>query len=614
MGRLTDWGRVTLAVSEDIRAYLLGNYSVRDEDIIMTVNGIDTDKFLPERGGSEIRREFGLSADDFVVTNVSRLDPFVAAPTRRLIEAAPELSLSIPRLRLLIVGGANPQRHDDVRCEEALRALAASINRELGRDCVIMTGARVDVEKILAATDLYVGVSRAALEALSSGKPAILAGFGGYLGLFTRDKLSAAVETNFTCRGYGEVSSGALARDIADYYNNRGKYAELGAFGRELILGRYSVAKMADDALAAYDRALRARFLRVVMSGYYGFGNAGDEAILQAEYGKIRAAGAAEITVLSKNPAATRARLGCRCAGRFNPFAALWALWRADVLVFGGGSLLQDRTSTRSILYYTAILRCAALLRRRIMIYANGIGPIVRAKNRARVAGAVRNAEYISLRDEDSLAELVSMGIPAEKLCVTADPVFTMEQAQTAIASVRALPYIIIAARQEDEAIFPQIARLCSGAARARGVEICFLPMQTGVDAAASERIIEILRREYDTDAKILSAHDITEVFALFAGASAVVTARLHALIFAACVYTPVLGIDVDPKMRAYLAELCQPNLGAPEALDADRAATELLRAIDEREIRAQKLRSRVAVLRERARQDDAALAALFGG
>ena len=57
---LSNWGEHTLAVSEDIAAYLMNQYSIPAEQITLTINGIDTEKFSPERPGTEVRAELGL--------------------------------------------------------------------------------------------------------------------------------------------------------------------------------------------------------------------------------------------------------------------------------------------------------------------------------------------------------------------------------------------------------------------------------------------------------------------------------------------------------------------------------------------------------------------------
>lgn len=159
---LSNWGERTLAVSEDIRDYLVRQYNVPQEHITLTINGIDTDKFSPALTGETVCREFDLG-DGPVIAHVSRLDPETVYTARQLVELAPALCRDYPGLRILIVGGGG--------AFEPLKAQAEEVNRKLGRSCVILTGPRTDVNQLVAACQLFVGVSRAALEAMAACKP-----------------------------------------------------------------------------------------------------------------------------------------------------------------------------------------------------------------------------------------------------------------------------------------------------------------------------------------------------------------------------------------------------------------------------------------------------------
>ena len=93
--------------------------------------------------------------------------------------------------------------------------------------------------------------------------------------------------------------------------------------------------------------------------GYYGYGNLGDEATLRGMIGLLRRAGFGRITVLSRDPRATARREGVKAVFRYAPLRILWAIARSDLFLFGGGTLLQDKTSKRSLLYYDFISRLA---------------------------------------------------------------------------------------------------------------------------------------------------------------------------------------------------------------------------------------------------------------
>ncbi len=240
-----------------------------------------------------------------------------------------------------------------------------------------MAGPRTDINEIVAAGDIFVGVSRAALEAMSAAKPVIVAGNEGYHGLFGPDKLAEAQAGNFCCRGLPVSQPQTLLEDVAAAFALSPEERErAGAYGRQVIFDYYSVRRMANDCLAMYEQVRRRKY-QVVMSGYYGFANAGDDAILEAIQQAIHeASDDIGVTVLSNDPELTRKQYGMEAIPRFRMWKVFSALRRSDALLSGGGSLLQDTTSTRSLFYYLSVIRCAQLLGKPVMLYANGIGPV----------------------------------------------------------------------------------------------------------------------------------------------------------------------------------------------------------------------------------------------
>ena len=96
---------------------------------------------------------------------------------------------------------------------------------------------------------------------------------------------------------------------------------------------------------------------KIVISGYYGFNNAGDEALLTAILAALRAVEPkADITVISGNPGNTIAKHQVKSMYRFAAVRLLRAIGEADLVISGGGSLLQNVTSRRSLYYYMVII------------------------------------------------------------------------------------------------------------------------------------------------------------------------------------------------------------------------------------------------------------------
>ena len=125
---LSDWGEKTIAVSEDIKEYLINNYNVADRDIFVTINGIDTEKFSARTSGHRILQEFGLDGTRPVITSVSRLDDSRALAASLLIDIAPELDKRLPGVQLLIAGGGDAYSQ--------IKAKADAVNGAAGRRIV----------------------------------------------------------------------------------------------------------------------------------------------------------------------------------------------------------------------------------------------------------------------------------------------------------------------------------------------------------------------------------------------------------------------------------------------------------------------------------------------
>ena len=610
----SNWGEKTLAVSEDIKKYLTDNYGVDPDNVLVTVNGVNTETFSPAVSPGDIINEFGLDPSQPVICNVSRMDQNAALATRLLVDIAPELHDRIPGVQLLITGVGD--------IYEEIKAKAAAINTAAGTNVVTMTGMRTDINAILASGDLFVGVSRAALEALASAKPVILTGNQGYLGLFTPDKEQAAINTNFTCRGCELPTSGLLLAEIVRFFEtfSGDEKKALGLFGREMIIRNYSVRRMADDYIHAYEAAIRRKY-NVVMSGYYGFKNAGDEAILQSVYRNIKeCSNDISVTVLSSDPEDTKSRYGYNAVARFNVFRVLGALRRCDVLVSGGGSLLQDFTSTRSLLYYLFIIRAAKRMGKKVMIYANGIGPVLKESNRRRVRRVISRADVITLRDSASAEELRAMGLDRDDIRVTADPVFAMkgttgEETRSFLEKlgVPPGPFITVSIRDWPGMgdFCGSIADICERVYEASGRGTVFIPMQADIDAGISHKVQYMMKSPSFVLEGRLTAE---ELMGLIGASDAMMAMRLHALIFAARMNVPFTGLVYDPKVSAYLSALGMPSAGDVTDFDKEKALDTVLQLIGRRDELSNELKQKSAELEAAAREDATLLMALLGG
>ena len=613
---LTNWGQKVIAVSDDIKQYLISNYKIREKDIYVTINGIDTDKFSPQVKGEAIKKEFGLK-DEPTITYVSRMDDSRALVARQLIEIAPRLCKEINNLKIIIVGGGN--------VFDELKQKSLEANKQIGRNCIEMTGARTDINELIAVCDVFVGVSRAALEAMSSAKPVIVAGNEGYIGLFQKEKLEAARENNFCCRGCEDSTKEKLFQDICYSFQKLTpeKRAEIGAYGREVIFEYYSVSKMAQDCVLAYDvahRQNRQKQYHVILSGYYGFNNSGDEAILLSMHKNIQNLGEnINITVLSNRPDETRVKYGVQVVYRFSICEVMKALRSCDVLLSGGGSLLQDSTSTRSLMYYLSIIVAAKLMRKKVMLYANGIGPVSKNLNRRIVKLVVNKADLITLREESSYHELKSMGVDDKKCFVTADPVFTMGDIShdKAICLLKEAkipldkPLVGVSVRnwKDMEHFIPKFAKLCDDIVKNYNRTIVFIVMQIPNDI----KISEMVQKKMSYPSYIMKEnYSPYEIMGVIKCMDFILSMRLHTLIFAARQRIPLIGFVYDPKIEYYLEKLKMPSGGSVQDFDEQKTLHQIEDVIENRESYVKTLEREVDFLEQKAHSNETYLMKLL--
>lgn len=163
---------------------------------------------------------------------------------------------------------------------------------------------------------------------------------------------------------------------------------------------------------------------KIAISGYYGFNNFGDEAVLSVLINSLKDSGIDNITVFSKNPAGTKKAFNVKSAGSFNIFGLIFTILRCDFLISGGGSLLQDTTSLKSLIYYLGVIFLALFFRKKVIIFAQGIGPINNRVFEKITKIILKHCTFISVRDEKSLFLLRSWGLNPE---LVSDPVWNLK-------------------------------------------------------------------------------------------------------------------------------------------------------------------------------------------
>lgn len=332
--------------------------------------------------------------------------------------------------------------------------------------------------------------------------------------------------------------------------------------------------------------------MRIFLSGYYGYANAGDEAVLAAILEHFTQQleprhETPEFIVTSGDPALTErwhgsARYSLRAIGRQSPRDLLAGLRSCDVFVSGGGSLLQDVTSVRNVVYYTGLIRLAALARKPIMIYAQGVGPLRHPLSRKLSRAAMQKASAITVRDQASASLLREIGV-SKPIEVTADPVWGLSSASQSSPepnswTVSLRSWIGGAPERGFNASLAQVAR-------EKGARLRLLPMQPEHDEPICRKY---LQQHGGAQDEVLQARGLPprDMVSLASRGSLMIAMRLHALIFAASRGVPCVAVNYDPKVAA-LAHI----IGAPCLDDLDdapklRQAIEEARALSEEQRR----------------------------
>ena len=545
-------------------------------------NGIDFTP-APDQGDRlSYLRSLGaqVEADSVVVGIAARLNPVKDMST--LIRGFARAHESCEKLRLVIAGDGEER--------EKLGNLA----RELGVENQVAFAGWISggMDRFYSALDINVltSLSETFSYALTEGARFHLATISTAVGgipYLIDDGVNGFL---FTPRDWE-----TLGDRLAALGNGPALRREMGEKLFEKASAQFSIEKTVDTQLRIYREILRrhsrpkARRDGAVICGAYGRGNAGDDAILESILQEMRSIDPdLPVTVISKNPKSTRLSYRVRAVSRMDLPGWLGAMGRAKLYINGGGSLIQDVTSRRSLWFYLMNIRAAKWAGCGVQMYGCGIGPVKRENHRKLAAKVLnRNVDVITLREPDSLEELKSMGVDKPEIHLTADPALTLAPApeeKTDSVLLRAgIPprgkYICFALRpwpgfQERASLFGEAARY---AWERYGLTPVFTAVEKGQDPSAARLAAQALGdapHYFLDDAKAAGT-----IIGALSRMEVVVSMRLHALIFAAGQGIPLAGVVYDPKVSAFLRYIGQENFTDLETLTAERLQAMIDRA-----------------------------------
>ncbi|MDD5131999.1 MAG: polysaccharide pyruvyl transferase CsaB [bacterium] len=338
---------------------------------------------------------------------------------------------------------------------------------------------------------------------------------------------------------------------------------------------------------------------KVLISGYYGYDNLGDELILKAIIEQLRVIDPAlDITVISSNPWRTvNLHPSIEAISRRNIFGIIKALRQCRLFISGGGGLLQDTTGQGSVLYYLGWgIIAKKMFRKKVMLYAQGIGPLHRSLSRSLVSAWIGKMDLITLREERSLQILRELRVPETRIKVTADPVLGLEPKNSGSVSAKHPLCIGVVLRQGQDKL--QAVRhwneILTNVKNTYNARILLLPFQDPLDVKLSRAIKESMKDKAD----IKCWDNLGDIFSFYENVDILVSMRLHALILAAVYGKPMLGINYDPKIDNFL------RLFGQQAVNMEKVVKKLENLVFNQKIIAAEQSAVLQQLQARAREN----------
>lgn len=567
--------RYKIAVSDAFREMLISR-GFMPGDVLTVYNGMDFSVPIDPMPKEEFAKKYGIPYDPETVyigiaarfDHVKGVDVF--------IRAAAEVKAKASNVRFIIAGEGEDG--------ESLKELAASLGIA---DIVHFVGFVSPIYDFLNFIDINSLTSRcesfpySILEGARVAKPTVAAAVGGIPHLIKDDRTGYVFPLE---------DHSACAKKFLRFVESREKREQLGQALYQKASTEFSNLALAKQYLANYESFIRKhkreKRYDVVLSGYYGFDNFGDEMILDTIITSLRERRpGTEIAVLSRKPQKTIECFDVDAYDRFNPLVSQKVLKQCSTFVNGGGTLFTDITSTRSLLYYSYINRKAQRRGLKTMILANGIGPFRKKGNMKRAIKVFKNTDVITVRDS-SAYNFIRTNLPGKDVTHTADVTFVNRQAKEgavddSIVAEMGIPtdrdYFIISLRnwrRGGEEFEKMIAASCDAICKKYDITPVFLPMQyeKDIDTIVSVAMKMKCRSVIVSDKNV----GLSKITDLISHSRFVFAMRLHALIFAAACSRPSLGIAYDIKVSNFVKENKTGVYLSPDELSEERIVREL--------------------------------------
>ncbi len=318
---------------------------------------------------------------------------------------------------------------------------------------------------------------------------------------------------------------------------------------------------------------------RVVLSGWYGKGNLGDEVILQALVSRLRSQiSPLSITVLSEEPEVVLESHGLKSIRKtdrvLDTVRRILEISRADIFILGGGGILMDYgDSNRNVSKWLNDMKVAQRLGVPTMTAGIGVGKIWIDESKKLIAEVLPRANKICVRDAQSAIALSALGIQGNVI-VAADVALLLPQIERFQRRTRPRsgPTILVCLRHwyvtrnetVNEEIFlgmkSSLARLLSHLSSIEKATIRFVPFSINKkkkddDCVVAQDVVDLMGNSPNVTMldHVPSAEEFIE---LLCDSDLLIGMRLHSLILASAAQVPCIGINYDDKVMNFMSSI----------------------------------------------------------
>ena len=543
-GPLTFWGDAVIAVSEEVASHLKNVYRVPAEKIRVIGNGVD----IPGRPAE-------LPTDGLHIASSGRLDPDTLPLFLGIIKTVGLLldENREAKITLKIIGGGASQKE--------IEAAAAVINARYP-GTVSVAGPFTNASAELASSNVYVGQSRGAIEAAAAGLCVIPTSPRGCAGILGPDNAETLLRTNFIPSDAREPFD-TLKETLFGLISNPERIKEAAEFAGRFAADNCGIERTTEETLDVYKKTIAMRRPGIMLCGYFGAGNAGDDATLSTVLSHIKGAfPGTPVAVVAAGK--KRMQDGAEYVGRMDILSLLRRMRRARLFLLCGGSLIQNSTSTRSLAYYRFLQRAAKRRGCLTGIYGGGVGPLRGGRAGEIAERLLSSLDFACLRDKESL-EFVSQYCPNAML--GADPALDFAESGNEYKRERVLTVSLrpFPRGERGKVFFESVLRAVRTVAEKEGLALRFVAFSPD-----DEKICSRFAKE--CSAEFVKCESFEDAYRAVASSEKVIAMRLHAAVFAVSSCTPAVCLAYDPKVSSFASEAGLPSVEASPCEDVEAA------------------------------------------